>query len=104
MLRETLLAMLNRVRREYAQLACATTNAVVFNAAYSAAKSVELTADRVAHPRTYEQQRRPGDYVAKRLADISVRFNRKLAGLSVVNASDLRSAASELREVLEHCA
>lgn len=106
MLRKELKLRLDRARYSYAQLACNTEHPVIFAAAFNAAKSVELTASRVMNPETNEQRRRPADYVSKRLADIAIRFNARIAALPNhgKRIDELKSAATELRSVLEKSA
>jgi hypothetical protein len=107
MLRNELKARLDCARLSYAQLACSTAHREILDAAFSAAKSVELTTQRVMNPQTAEQKRRPSDYVSKRLTDIAIRFNAKIATLPDNHGQridELRRAASELRSVLDQSA
>lgn len=107
MLRNELKARLDHARLSYAQLACNTTHRVIFDAAFNAAKSVELTTDRVMNPQTREQKRRPADYVSKRLTEIAIRFNTRIATLPEDHTrriDELKSATTELRTVLEKSA
>lgn len=81
MLRDEFAAKLNRARHSYHEIGLKTTNHEIWHAAQVAVTSIELTTNRVMNPRTGEQQRRPADYVSKRLCDIAIRFNAKIAAL-----------------------
>lgn len=106
MLRDELAAKLDRASRSYDELARSTTNETIWLAARDAVSSIELTVSRVLNPQTPEQQRRSADYVSKRLCDIAIRFNQKIAALENsderkrLHAQVKRSVAqSELAEI-----
>lgn len=105
MLREQVCAVLNRQRKNYDELANATTDLKIRRAAQNAARSVDLTLDRIENPRDTIQKRRPSDYALKRLVDIQVRFVNHLSNSDELRRARqieaMRSVTIDLRSLIE---